>query len=475
MVLLMSMEYKLPNLNDARKRSKSPVNRRDISIPEELKNLGTNKFYNIKTHGCSANERDSETIAGILESIGFKKIENESKADVVLINTCAIRSGAENKVWGELGALKRYKRDNPDMIIALCGCMAQEEATVKDILSKYPQVDLIFGTHNIDDLPRLLNKAIVSRTIEVNSFEGEVVENLPSVRVSKYRAQVNIMYGCDKFCAYCIVPYTRGKERSRLIEDVLAEVKELKELGYKEVSLLGQNVNAYGKDLNAGYDFATLLEEVAKIGIPRIRFLTSHPWDFNDQMIQVMKKYDNIMPYLHLPLQAGSTNVLKKMNRRYTEESYKELFDKIKENLPHYAITTDIIVAFPTESEEDFQKTLDMVDYCKYDNAFTFIFSPREGTPAYSMENLIPEEEKKERLHRLNEKVAYYANLNAKKYQDKIVEVLVDGPSKKNPDILCGYTPEFKVVNFKGNAKEGDIVKVKITEAMSFSLNGEQI
>ena len=469
------MEYKLPDLNLARKRSKAQVTRRNYNLPDNLKNLGKNKTYLIKTHGCTANERDSETIAGILENMGFKKSINEEKANLIFINTCAIRSGAENKVWGELGALNRYKYENPDMIIGVCGCMAQEESTIKDILSKYPQVDLIFGTHNIDDLPNLLNKAIRRKTIEVESIEGEVIENLPSVRVSDYKAQVNIMYGCDKFCAYCIVPYTRGKERSRFIEDVLAEVKELKEKGYKEVSLLGQNVNAYGKDLNLGYDFATLLEEVAKIGIPRIRFLTSHPWDFNDEMIAVMKKYPNIMPYLHLPLQSGSTNVLKKMNRRYTEDSYKKLFDKIKANLPHYAITTDIIVAFPTETEEDFKKTLDMVDYCKYDNAFTFIFSPREGTPAYSMVNTIPEEEKKRRLQVLNEKVAYWANLNARKYDNRIVEVLCDGPSKKNKEILSGYTPEFKIVNFKGTAKAGDLVKVKINEALSFSLNGEQI
>lgn len=468
------MDYKLPDLNKARKRSKDPVNRRDYTIPENLKHLGDDKTYVVRTHGCSANERDSETIAGILEMMGYKKSE-ENIGDVVFINTCAIRSGAENKVWGELGELKRYKKDNPDMIIGVCGCMAQEEATVKDILSKYPQVDLVFGTHNIDAIPNLINRAYEKKTIEVNSFEGEVVENLPSVRVSKYKAQVNIMYGCDKFCAYCIVPYTRGKERSRFMEDVLDEVRSLKAEGYKEVSLLGQNVNAYGKDLKLGYDFSTLLEEVAKIGIERIRFLTSHPWDFNDSMIMVMMKYPNIMPYIHLPLQSGSTNVLKKMNRRYTEESYKELFDKIKENLPHYAITTDIIVAFPTETEEDFNRTLAMVDYCKYDNAFTFIFSPREGTPAYTMENTISEEEKHRRLNLLSEKVAYYANINAKKYENKIVEVLCDGPSKKNKDILSGYTPEYKVVNFKGSAKAGDIVKVKINEAMSFSLNGEQV
>ena len=469
------MQYRLPNLNDARKRSKNQVNRRNYTVKEEDSHIGEGKYYLIKTHGCQANERDSENIAGMLEEIGYIKTEEEAKADLVIINTCAIRSGAEDKVWGELGALKRYKSLNEDMIIGLCGCMAQEEKTCRDILSTYKQVDLIFGTHNLDELPALIHKAMKGKTIEVNSFEGEVIEDLPSRRESKYKALVNIMYGCDKFCAYCIVPYTRGKERSRLIEDVLKEVEDMKKEGYKEITLLGQNVNAYGKDLGLGYDFATLLDKVAKIGIPRVRFMTSHPWDFNDAMIEVIKNNENIMPYIHLPLQSGSDAVLRKMNRRYTEESYMALFDKLKANLPDFAFTTDIIVAFPSETEEDFERTLNMVDHCKYDNAFTFIFSPREGTPAYNMENTIPEEEKKSRLMRLNEKVAYYANMNAQKYQDQIVEVLVDGPSKKNKEVMCGYSREYKMVNFIGDCKEGDIVQVKITKANSFSLNGEMV
>ena len=469
------MQYRLPNLNDARKRSKNQVNRRNYTVKEEDSHIGEGKYYLIKTHGCQANERDSENIAGMLEEIGYIKTEEEAKADLVIINTCAIRSGAEDKVWGELGALKRYKSLNEDMIIGLCGCMAQEEKTCRDILSTYKQVDLIFGTHNLDELPALIHKAMKGKTIEVNSFEGEVIEDLPSRRESKYKALVNIMYGCDKFCAYCIVPYTRGKERSRLIEDVLKEVEDLKKEGYKEITLLGQNVNAYGKDLGLGYDFATLLDKVAKIGIPRVRFMTSHPWDFNDAMIEVIKNNENIMPYIHLPLQSGSDAVLRKMNRRYTEESYMALFDKLKANLPDFAFTTDIIVAFPSETEEDFERTLNMVDHCKYDNAFTFIFSPREGTPAYNMENTLPEEEKKSRLMRLNDKVAYYANMNAQKYQDQIVEVLVDGPSKKNKEVMCGYSREYKMVNFIGDCKEGDIVQVKITKANSFSLNGEMV
>ena len=471
------MNYKLPNLDCARKRTRNAVNRVNFLCDEKYKNLGVGKNYLIKTHGCQANERDSETISGILESLGYTKTANEENADIVIINTCAIRQGAEEKVYGELGALKRFKNDKKDMIIGLCGCMAQEERVVKTIIEKYKQVNLIFGTHNINDLPRLIESILITNkpSIEVNSFEGEVVEDIPSIRNSKHKALVNIMYGCDKFCAYCIVPYTRGKERSRLKEDIVKEVNKLINDGYKEVTLLGQNVNAYGKDLNLGYDFSNLLEEVAKTGIKRIRFMTSHPWDFNDQMIDVIKKYTNIMPYIHLPLQSGSDNVLKKMNRRYTSQTYKELFDKLKKNLPNFAFTTDIIVAFPNETVDDFNKTLEMVDYCKFDNAFTFIFSPREGTPAYNMENPIEQQEKERRLKVLNEKVTYYANLNNKKYQDQVVEVLVDGPSKKNSNIYSGYTKTGKLVNFKGEAKIGDFVEVKITEALSFSLNGELV
>ena len=471
------MDYKLPNLDCARKRTRDDVNRVNFILDEKYKDLGKGLNYLIKTHGCQANERDSENIAGILESIGYTKTDDESKADIVIINTCAIRQGAEEKVYGELGALKRYKSLNPNMIIGLCGCMAQEERTLKIILDTYHQVNLVFGTHNINELPSLIYDLLngKKKSIEVLSFEGEVIEDIPSVRVNNHKASVNIMYGCDKFCSYCIVPYTRGKERSRLKEDIIKEVNELISKGYKEVTLLGQNVNAYGKDLNLGYDFSNLLEEVSKTNIPRIRFMTSHPWDFNDRMIDVIKNNSNIMPYIHLPLQSGSDEVLRKMNRRYTSDSYKELFDKLKKNLPGFAFTTDIIVAYPNETEEDFNKTLEMVDYCKYDNAFTFIFSPREGTPAYNMENLIPKEEKERRLRVLNEKVTYYANLNNKKFQNKVAEVLVDGLSKKNKDVYSGYTKEGKLVNFKGNCKSGDLVNVKITEALSFSLNGEQV
>ncbi len=379
---------------------------------------------------------------------------------------------------GEVGALKRLKTLNPDLIIGIGGCMAQEEETVKIIMEKYRQVDIVFGTHNITSLPKLIYEVLTTkkRKIEVFSKMGEIIESVPVTRFMSHKAWVNIMYGCDKFCSYCIVPYTRGKERSRYKEDIIYEVEELVKQGYKEVCLLGQNVNAYGKDLKIDYTFGNLLEDVAKTGIARIRFMTSHPWDFDDTMIQAIKNNKNIMPYIHLPIQSGNTQILKKMNRRYSREEYLALFDKLKAELPGFAFTTDIIVGFPNESDEAFEDTLSAVRHCEYDNAFTFIFSPREGTPAASMEDSIDRKVKEERLQRLNELVAHYANKNNQKFKDQVVEVLVDGLSKRNSNVYSGYTPENKLVNFTGNnVKVGDIVKVKITQVMSFSLNGEMV
>ncbi|MBQ3994232.1 MAG: tRNA (N6-isopentenyl adenosine(37)-C2)-methylthiotransferase MiaB, partial [Erysipelotrichaceae bacterium] len=375
-------------------------------------------------------------------------------------------------------ALKRLKTLNPDLIIGIGGCMAQEEETVKIIMEKYRQVDIVFGTHNITSLPKLIYEVLTTkkRKIEVFSKMGEIIESVPVTRFMSHKAWVNIMYGCDKFCSYCIVPYTRGKERSRYKEDIIYEVEELVKQGYKEVCLLGQNVNAYGKDLKIDYTFGNLLEDVAKTGIARIRFMTSHPWDFDDTMIQAIKNNKNIMPYIHLPIQSGNTQILKKMNRRYSREEYLALFDKLKAELPGFAFTTDIIVGFPNESDEAFEDTLSAVRHCEYDNAFTFIFSPREGTPAASMEDSIDRKVKEERLQRLNELVAHYANKNNQKFKDQVVEVLVDGLSKRNSNVYSGYTPENKLVNFTGNnVKVGDIVKVKITQVMSFSLNGEMV
>lgn len=471
----------LPSLKDAQRRTKniSAIKHNEFELNEREKAIGKGFTYYVRTYGCQANERDSETICGILDAMGFVASEDIMKADVVVLNTCAIRQNAEDKVIGEIGIFKKQKSINPNFILVVCGCMAQEEDVVDELLHKYRQVDIIFGTHNIHRFPALLCDHMEhnKRMVEVLSQEGEVIENLPVKRFGKYKAWVNIMYGCDKFCTYCIVPYTRGKERSRAMEDILKEVQVLKEEGYKEVTLLGQNVNAYGKDIGIEGGFATLLAKVAEIGIPRVRFSTSHPWDFSDAMIETIAKYDAIMPAVHLPVQSGNSDILKLMGRRYTIEEYKALFDKLKKAIPTCTVTTDIIVGFPNETEEQFQQTLDIVDYCKYDNAFTFIYSPRIGTPAARMEDNVPLAEKEDRLARLNEKVRGYARINNEPFADAVLEVLCDGPSKKNPDIMSGYSRENKLVNFKAlpGTKEGDIVKVKVTCVKSFSLDAEEI
>ena len=352
--------------------------------------------------------------------------------------------------------------------------MPQEEKISTMLKEKYKWVDIVLGTHNIYDLPKLLEEVFNERkqNIEVYSIEGEIIEGLPVKRDSKYKAWVNIQYGCDKFCSYCIVPYTRGKQRSRLPIDILKEVKELKEKGYKEVTLLGQNVNAYGKDLDIGYTMANLLEDTSKIGIERIRFVTSHPWDFTDEMIDIIAKYNNIMPYIHLPIQSGSDNILKKMNRRYTIEEYKELYYKIKKKIPGVSITTDIIVGFPNETKEDFEETLKVYNELKYDLAYTFIYSKREGTPASTMEDSISLEEKEKRLQRLNEVVNKYAKEANLKYLNKVVPVLIEGPSDKN-NKLMGYTDTMKLVNIEADPSYiGKIVDVLITDVKTWSMEG---
>lgn len=444
-------------------------------VSENLKQLGLGKRYFVKTYGCQMNEHDSENIKAILEDMSFEECDDILDADLVLLNTCAIRENAHNKVFGFLGRLKHIKQDKPSLIVGVCGCMAQEEVVVNEILDKYKWIDIVFGTHNIYNLPNILYTSINKKDLEVEvlSIEGEVIENMPIKRDSKYKAWVNIMYGCDKFCTYCIVPYTRGKQRSREPKFIIDEVKELVKKGYKEVTLLGQNVNAYGKDLNSDYGMDKLLEDVALTGIERVRFVTSHPWDFNDSMIDVISKYDNIMPYIHLPLQSGSNNILKLMGRRYTKEEYKSLFDKIKSKIKNVAITTDIIVGFPNETDEDFQDTLDIVDYCKFDGAFTFIYSPREGTPAAKMEDKVPKSVKEDRLYRLNELVNKYSNMNNQTLLSKTVKVLLVGPSEKGKNKLYGYTETMKLVNVECDLSlVGNIVDVEITEAKSFSLDG---
>lgn len=467
----------LPNLNEAKKRkAEDVVKTKDYIRNNNLNNLGCNKKYFIKTYGCQMNEHDSENIKALLEEMGFKETFDMEDADLILLNTCAIRENAHNKVFGMIGRIKTIKEKKPHVIAGICGCMAQEESVVNEILNKYKHINIVFGTHNIYQLPEILNNAIVKceREIEVMSYEGDIVEHMPVKRDSKYKAWVNIMYGCDKFCTYCIVPYTRGKQRSRRHEDILEEVKDLVKEGYKEVTLLGQNVNAYGKDLSDGYTMENLLEDTAKTGIERIRFVTSHPWDFTDGMIDVISKYGNVMPYIHLPIQSGSNKILKLMGRRYTKESYLTLFKKIKEKIPNCSVTTDIIVAFPGETEEDFQDTLDVVNECKYDSAFTFIFSPRVGTPAARMENNLSEEVKSERLQRLNELVNKYSKEANDRYLGKIVPVLLEGVSEKDDECLMGYTDTMKLVNVKCDKKLiGNIVNVKITDVKTWSMDGE--
>ena len=467
----------LPSLEKAKCRTKKEVlvKTNDYIIKENLKELGLNKKYFIKTYGCQMNEHDSENIKAILEEMSFEYTDEMEDADLILLNTCAIRENAHNKVFGYLGRIKHLKETKPNIIVGLCGCMAQEEVVINEILEKYNWLDIVFGTHNIHALPDILLKALKDKKInvEVLSIEGDVVENIPVKRDSKYKAWVNIMYGCDKFCTYCIVPYTRGKQRSRLPEFIIEEVNKLVTDGYKEVTLLGQNVNAYGKDLDINYGMANLLEDVANTGIERIRFVTSHPWDFTDEMIEIIKKYDNIMPYIHLPLQSGSNNILKLMGRRYTKESYLKLFEKLKKTIPNVSITTDIIVGFPNETLGDFNETLEVVNKCKFDSAFTFIFSPREGTPAAKMNDSISLEEKNRRLYELNEVVNKYALENNMKYLNKTVKVLLEETSKKDENMLVGYTETMKLVNVKADKKYiGKIVDVKITDVKTWSMDG---
>jgi len=472
-----SKYFNKPSLKDAKSRKRRDVNIEDFQTSKSIVGIGNSKFYHIKTYGCQMNEHDSEAIAGILEELGFVVTDDEKNADIIILNTCAIRENAENRVFGELGRLKPLKVNNPDLILAVCGCMSQEETVVNKILQKYQQVDLVFGTHNIHRLPVYLHEALLSkeRVVEVWSGEGDIVENMPRRRASGVKGWVNIMYGCDEFCTYCIVPYTRGKERSRLPQDVINEVKELAAAGYQEVTLLGQNVNAYGKDFkDIEYTFGNLLSDLNKIDIPRIRFTTSHPHDFDELMIATLAKRGNLMEYVHLPVQSGSNAILKRMNRRYTRESYLKLIEDLRTAIPDVAITTDIIVGFPGETEEQFEETMSLAQIVGYDGAFTFVYSPREGTPAAKMEDNVTEAEKKDRLYRLNDLINKgYQNGN-NRFLNQTVEVLVEGPSKNDDTVMSGYTRHQKLVNFKADdSVVGKIVNVKITEAKTWHMFGE--
>ncbi len=472
--------FQKPDMRASKKRSRDEVNvvYADLEYDDRIKQIARKSKFYLRTYGCQMNVHDSEVICGILQELGYQQTEDEKEADLLIFNTCAIRENAENKVFGEISRLSYLKKQNPDKIFAVCGCMSQEESVVEKILTKYQFIDVVFGTHNIHRLPEILKQAVFDKqkVIEVWSQEGEIIEELPKVREHDYKAWVNIIYGCDKFCTYCIVPYTRGKERSRHKEDVLAEIQELKDKGYQEITLLGQNVNAYGKDLGDGsYKMGQLLEDVAKIGIPRIRFMTSHPWDFDDYMIEVMNKYENIIPHVHLPVQSGNNAILKIMGRNYTREDYLELFDKLSK-IKDISITTDIIVGYPNETYEQFEDTLSLYEYCKFDSAFTFIYSPREGTPAARMEDNVSIEEKQKRLTELNKIVDKYMIKTNEAQIGKTMKVLVEGCSKRDENYVSGYTQNNKLVIFKGDKSMiGKIYDVKITGARRTSLDGEVV
>ena len=467
----------LPEANLERRRNISfDFSYEDIKVPEALKEYAKGKKYFIHTYGCQANYRDQEIMAGLLEKAGFCEGKDEKEADVIILNTCAVRENAEQKVFGKIGDLKALKLANKERVIAVCGCMVQQKHIIEHIHNTYHHVDLIFGTHNIIDLLSLLDEVISKhiKVIDVKSLPGDIHEKLPSVRQSNFKAFVNISYGCDKFCTYCIVPYTRGKERSRKMEDILDECRELKDLGYKEVTLLGQNVNAYGKDLNDGSSFAKLLDEVAKIGIPRVRFLTSHPWDFSSDMIDVIAKHANIMKYIHLPVQSGNDEILRLMGRRYTSKQYLDLVKEIKEKIPNIALSTDIIVGFPNETYEQFLDTLKIVREVKYWSAFTFIYSPRNNTPAAKIKDNVTPKEKNQRFQELVKTLEEVIQPINDTLVGKVFPVLVEGVSEKNENMLSGYTEHNKLVHFKGDKSLiGQIINLKITESHLYFLNGE--
>ncbi len=463
-----------PNFEEAKNRCKTKINY--VELNENIENRFNGKNFFLRTYGCQMNVHDSEQIRNYLLNLGYNEVDSLEDSDIVVLNTCAIRENAKEKLYGFLSRAKHLKKTKEDLIICICGCLMQEPNEVMEIEKNHSYVDIVLGTHNLHELPNMILNKVNKQNINVLSNSDTVYENINYARDSKITAWVNITYGCNNFCTYCIVPFTRGRERSRKPACILKEVLALKEAGYKEITLLGQNVNSYGIDLDNNYKFSNLLEEVAKIGIPRVRFVTSNPWNFTDELINVIAKYDNIMPYIHLPVQAGSNDILKKMNRHYTKEEYITLFDKIKKSVKNVAISTDIIVGFPNETEEDFNETLKLVEYCKFDGAYTFIYSKREGTIAAKMEDSVSDLEKQERLHRLNELVNKYSKENNMKYLNKVVPVLILGISQKDKNKVYGYTDTNKLVNVDADHSNiGKIVDVLITDAKSFSLDGRMV
>lgn len=441
-------------------------------ISKKSEEAGRPLTFCVQTFGCQMNARDSEKLRGILERIGFVKGEDES-SDFVLYNTCTVRENANLKVYGRLGALQRKKRENPHMIIALCGCMMQEKEVVEKLQRSYPFVDLVFGTHNVYQLAELIVRTMETDGMVVDvpdATKGAIVEDLPTDRKYRFKSGVNIMYGCNNFCSYCIVPYVRGRERSRKPDEILDEIRRLTADGVREVMLLGQNVNSYGKGLDEKIDFARLLARVAEIpGIDRVRFMTSHPKDLSDDLIRVMASYPNICRHLHLPLQSGSTRVLEVMNRRYTKDSYLALTDRIREAMPDISLTTDIIVGFPGETEEDFEETLDVVRRVRYDSAFTFIYSKRSGTPAARMENQVPENVVHRRFPRLLSLVQEIGRERTARFTGQVKEVLVESVNEQDPGLVTGRIMENAVVHFPGSPSLiGKIVPVRLDTCRGF-------
>ena len=447
------------------------------SIADRQKELGRPLTYHISTFGCQMNFKDSEKLAGILEEIGYVETDTE-QADFVLLNTCTVRENANQKVYGHLGILKNYKKKNPHMMIALCGCMMQEELVVEKLKESYRFVDIIFGTHNIYKLAELIQTRLESDRMVVDLWKDakEIVEDLPSIRKYSFKAGVNIMFGCNNFCSYCIVPYVRGRERSREPEDIIHEIKEMVAEGVVEVMLLGQNVNSYGKTLEHPISFAELLERVEQVpGLKRIRFMTSHPKDLSDDLIQVMAKSEKICKHMHLPVQSGSSRLLEKMNRRYTKEHYLELVRKLRAAIPDISLTTDIIVGFPGETEEDFEETLDVVRQAEYDSAYTFIYSKRTGTPAANMEDQVPEEVVKERFRRLLNVVAESSAQRTGRLEGQTMEVLVEGISEQDPSMVTGRLSNNLLVHFPGDESlVGSLCMVHLDQAKGFYYIGSR-
>ncbi len=442
-------------------------------------NPGGSKKYSINTYGCQMNENDSEKLAGMLEAMGYRQTDQLEDSDLILFNTCCVRENAELKVYGHLGSLKKLKERKPDMVIALCGCMMQQEAIVDHIISKYRHVDLIFGTHNLHRFPELLYKALNSEkaVADVGSSEGYIAEGVPIRRENGIKAWLTIMYGCNNFCSYCIVPYVRGRERSRRERDIIDEAKMLGHQGYKEITLLGQNVNSYGKDLKDDSSFASLLRSLEDAdGIERIRFMTSHPKDLSDELILAMRDCKKVCEHLHLPVQAGSDAILKEMNRRYTREHYFGLVDKIREQIPDISLTTDIIVGYPGETDADFEQTLDLIERVRFDYVYTFLYSRRTGTPAAKKEEQVGEDVMKKRFDALLELQNGIGREINERMAGSIEQILVEGTSKNNINMLTGRTRTNKIVNFKGRTELiGRLADVRIEKAGTWSMEGSLV